>query len=87
MDVGFTLKNLTRLLKPVYKVSRTSVHRGAYLLYKHLDFYPLHVVCSGILPQAEPPMVEVDLETPESTDHNSAAISDVKEERTTISKL
>lgn len=32
-------------------------------------------------------MVEVDLETAESTDHNPATISDVKEERTTIGKL
>lgn len=44
-------------------------------------------VCSGILPQAEPPLVEVDLETPESTEHNSAKISEMKEERTTIGKL
>lgn len=43
---------------------------------------------SGILPQAEPPMVEVDLETPESAEHHSAAMKeDAKEERTTIGKL
>lgn len=45
------------------------------------------LLCSGILPQAEPPMVEVDLEAPESAEHNSAKISDTKEERTTIGKL
>lgn len=42
---------------------------------------------SGILPQAEPPLVEVDLETPETTEHNSAKISELKEERTTIGRL
>lgn len=44
---------------------------------------------SGILPQAEAPMVEVDLETPAPTPDNSPAPTtpDTKEERTTISKL
>lgn len=44
-------------------------------------------LCSGILPQAEPAMVEVDLDTPESKEHNSATISDAKEEKSTIRKL
>ncbi|XP_011613982.1 RILP-like protein 2 isoform X1 [Takifugu rubripes] len=47
----------------------------------------LQLFKSGILPQAEPPLVEVDLETPESTEHNSAKISEMKEERTAIGKL
>lgn len=47
----------------------------------------LNFSCSGILPQAEPAMVEVDLETAESAEHSSANITDVKEERTTIGKL
>lgn len=42
---------------------------------------------SGILPQAEPGMVEVDLETAESTEHSSTPRGDAKEEKTTISKL
>uniref|UniRef100_A0A3Q1JPN0 RILP-like protein 2 n=1 Tax=Anabas testudineus TaxID=64144 RepID=A0A3Q1JPN0_ANATE len=41
----------------------------------------------GILPQAEPAMVEVDLETPAATQHNPATINNAKEERTTIGKL
>lgn len=41
---------------------------------------------SGILPQAEPAMVEVDLDTPESKEHNSATISDAKE-KSTMRKL
>lgn len=44
-------------------------------------------LCSGILPQAEPAMVDVDLETPATTEHIPGTISDAKEEKTTIGKL
>lgn len=47
----------------------------------------LQLFKSGILPRDEVTMVEVDLNTPESKQHNSAPISDAKEEKSTISKL
>lgn len=49
--------------------------------------------CSGILPQAEPAMVEVSpsppwlVETPAAIEHRPATINDTKEEKTTIGKL
>lgn len=56
---------------------------GLFGFFLNKKFYSL---CSGILPQAEPAMVEVDLDAPESKEHNSATISDVKE-KSTIKKL
>ncbi|XP_075882030.1 RILP-like protein 2 [Nelusetta ayraudi] len=47
----------------------------------------LQLFKSGILPRDEMTMVEVDLNTPESKEHNSAPINDAKEEKSTISKL
>lgn len=53
----------------------------------HTIWVPGCPLCSGILPQAEPPLVEVDLETSDPAEHSSAKISETKEERTTIGKL
>lgn len=45
------------------------------------------VLCSGILPQGEAVMVDVDLDTPAATEHSPATVNDAKEERTTIGRL
>jgi len=49
--------------------------------------FSLTFLCSGILPQGEPAMVEVDLNTPAPIEHSPASINDAKEEKTTIGKL
>lgn len=62
--------------------------------FKSLMFWPGHTKCcqwpwirsfsdSGVLPRAEPALVEVDLDTSDAAEHNQATIN----EKTTIGKL
>ncbi|XP_022052045.1 RILP-like protein 2 [Acanthochromis polyacanthus] len=73
----FTMQELKEVLQ-----ERNQLKAQLMVAQEELQLYK-----SGILPQAEPAMVEVDLETPAATEHSPATINDTKEEKTTISKL
>uniref|UniRef100_A0A3P8U7Y7 RILP-like protein 2 n=1 Tax=Amphiprion percula TaxID=161767 RepID=A0A3P8U7Y7_AMPPE len=73
----FTMQELKEVLQ-----ERNQLKAQLMVAQEELQLYK-----SGILPQAEPAMVEVDLETPATTEHSPATINDTKEEKTTISKL
>ncbi|XP_026199769.1 RILP-like protein 2 isoform X2 [Anabas testudineus] len=73
----FTMQELKEVLQ-----ERNQLKAQLMVAQEELQLYK-----SGILPQAEPAMVEVDLETPAATQHNPATINNAKEERTTIGKL
>uniref|UniRef100_A0A3Q0QXI7 RILP-like protein 2 n=1 Tax=Amphilophus citrinellus TaxID=61819 RepID=A0A3Q0QXI7_AMPCI len=73
----FTMQELKEVLQ-----ERNQLKAQLMVAQEELQLYK-----SGILPQAEPAMVEVDLETPAATEHRPATINDTKEEKTTIGKL
>ncbi|XP_060927165.1 RILP-like protein 2 [Limanda limanda] len=73
----FTMQELKEVLQ-----ERNQLKAQLLVAQEELQLYK-----SGILPQAEPPMVEVDLETPETPEHSPPTINNAKEEKTTISKL
>ncbi|KAF3695764.1 RILP-like protein 2 Rab-interacting lysosomal-like protein 2 [Channa argus] len=73
----FTMQELKEVLQ-----ERNHLKAQLMVAQEELQLYK-----SGILPQAEAAMVEVDLETSAATQHSQATIDDPKEERTTISKL
>lgn len=73
----FTMQELKEVLQ-----ERNQLKAQLMVAQEELQLYK-----SGILPQAEPAMVEVDLETPPATEHSPATINDAKEEKTTIGKL
>uniref|UniRef100_A0A3Q3JLT8 RILP-like protein 2 n=1 Tax=Monopterus albus TaxID=43700 RepID=A0A3Q3JLT8_MONAL len=73
----FTMQELKEVLQ-----ERNRLKAQLMVAQEELQLYK-----SGILPQAEPAMVEVDLEIPATTEHSSATINDAKEERMTIGKL
>ncbi|KAF3850785.1 hypothetical protein F7725_012557, partial [Dissostichus mawsoni] len=72
----FTMQELKEVLQ-----ERNQLKAQLMVAQEELQLYR-----SGILPQAEPAMVEVDLDTPAHTEHSKATINDAKEEKTTISK-
>ncbi|XP_040052177.1 RILP-like protein 2 [Gasterosteus aculeatus] len=71
----FTMQELKEVLQ-----ERNQLKAQLMVAQEELQLYK-----SGILPQTEPAMVEVDLETP--TDHSPALTNNAKEEKTTIGKL
>uniref|UniRef100_A0A8C2WC91 RILP-like protein 2 n=1 Tax=Cyclopterus lumpus TaxID=8103 RepID=A0A8C2WC91_CYCLU len=73
----FTMQELKEVLQ-----ERNQLKAQLMVAQEELQLYK-----SGILPQAEPAMVEVDLETQTPTGHRPAIINDSKEEKSTISKL
>lgn len=73
----FTMQELKEVLQ-----ERNQLKAQLMVAQEELQLYK-----SGILPQAEPAMVEVDLETPAPTEHSPAMINDAKEEKTAIGKL
>ncbi|KAM8865400.1 RILP-like protein 2 [Synchiropus splendidus] len=73
----FTMQELKEVLQ-----ERNQLKAQLMLVQEELQLYK-----SGILPQAEPAMVEVDLDSPSNTDHSAASVNDTKEEKTTIGKL
>lgn len=73
----FTMQELKEVLQ-----ERNQLKAQLMVAQEELQLYK-----SGILPQAEPAMVEVDLETPAATEHRPATINDTKDEKTTIGKL
>ncbi|KAM8760637.1 RILP-like protein 2 [Acanthopagrus latus] len=73
----FTMQELKEVLQ-----ERNQLKAQLMVAQEELQLYK-----SGILPQAEPAMVEVDLETPAATEHKPETINDTKEEKTTIGKL
>ncbi|XP_034004650.1 RILP-like protein 2 isoform X2 [Trematomus bernacchii] len=73
----FTMQELKEVLQ-----ERNQLKAQLMVAQEELQLYR-----SGILPQAEPAMVEVDLDTPAHTEHSKATITDAKEEKTTIGKL
>ncbi|KAK2837226.1 hypothetical protein Q5P01_014438 [Channa striata] len=73
----FTMQELKEVLQ-----ERNQLKAQLMVAQEELQLYK-----SGILPQAEAAMVEVDLETPAATEHSQGTTDDPKEERTTISKL
>ncbi|XP_026178097.1 RILP-like protein 2 [Mastacembelus armatus] len=73
----FTMQELKEVLQ-----ERNQLKAQLMVAQEELQLYK-----SGILPQAEPAMVEVDMETPAATDHNPAIINDPKDEKTTIGRL
>ncbi|XP_047447944.1 RILP-like protein 2 [Mugil cephalus] len=73
----FTMQELKEVLQ-----ERNQLKSQLMVAQEELQLYK-----SGILPQAEPTMVEVDLEAPSATNISPATINDTKEEKTTIGKL
>ncbi|XP_024909171.1 RILP-like protein 2 [Cynoglossus semilaevis] len=73
----FTMQELKEVLQ-----ERNQLKAQLMVAQEELQLYK-----SGILPQAEAPMVEIDLEIPAARDNSSTTLSDRKEEKTTISKL
>ncbi|KAM9858273.1 RILP-like protein 2 [Aulostomus maculatus] len=73
----FTMQELKEVLQ-----ERNQLKAQLLVAQEELQLYK-----SGLLPQADASMVEVDLDAPAATDHNSAAANDAKEEKTTIGKL
>lgn len=79
----FTMQELKEVLQ-----ERNQLKAQLMVAQEELQLYK-----SGILPQAEPAMVEVSpsppwqVETPAATEHRAAMINDTKEEKTTIGKL
>ncbi|XP_029295995.1 RILP-like protein 2 [Cottoperca gobio] len=73
----FTMQELKEVLQ-----ERNQLKAQLIVAQEELQLYK-----SGILPQAEPAIVEVDLETPAPTEHSRSTINDAKEEKTTIGKL
>uniref|UniRef100_A0A671UUJ0 RILP-like protein 2 n=1 Tax=Sparus aurata TaxID=8175 RepID=A0A671UUJ0_SPAAU len=73
----FTMQELKEVLQ-----ERNQLKAQLMVAQEELQLYK-----SGILPQAEPAMVEVDLKTPAAKEHKPETINDTKEEKTTIGKL
>ncbi|XP_034727723.1 RILP-like protein 2 [Etheostoma cragini] len=73
----FTMQELKEVLQ-----ERNQLKAQLMVAQEELQLYK-----SGILPQAEPAMVEVDLKTPDSTEHSPSTTNNAKEEKTTIGKL
>ncbi|XP_054466591.1 RILP-like protein 2 [Anoplopoma fimbria] len=73
----FTMQELKEVLQ-----ERNQLKAQLMVAQEELQLYK-----SGILPQAEPAMVEVDLGTQTPTVQSPALINDAKEEKTTIGKL
>lgn len=73
----FTMQELKEVLQ-----ERNQLKAQLMVAQEELQLYK-----SGILPNAEAAMEEVDLHTPPASEDGPATITDVKEERTTISRL
>ncbi|XP_071776476.1 RILP-like protein 2 [Centroberyx gerrardi] len=73
----FTMQELKEVLQ-----ERNQLKAQLMVAQEELQLYK-----SGILPQTEPAMVEVDLDPPPSADRVPATTDEAKEEKTTISKL
>ncbi|TNN54581.1 RILP-like protein 2 [Liparis tanakae] len=73
----FTMQELKEVLQ-----ERNQLKAQLLVAQEELQLYK-----SGILPQAEPAMVEVDLGTQTPSGHPPAIINDSKEEKSTITKL
>ncbi|XP_034026251.1 RILP-like protein 2 [Thalassophryne amazonica] len=73
----FTMQELKEVLQ-----ERNQLKAQLMVAQEELQLYK-----SGILPQAEPALVEVDLESSSAADDSAAAINDKRNEKTTISKL
>ncbi|XP_068167490.1 RILP-like protein 2 [Antennarius striatus] len=73
----FTLEELKEVLQ-----ERNQLKAQLMVAQEELQYFK-----SGVLPQAEPAMVEVDLGTPAATEDSPAMINDAKEEKRTIGRL
>ncbi|XP_029018185.1 RILP-like protein 2 isoform X1 [Betta splendens] len=73
----FTMQELKEVLQ-----ERNQLKAQLMVVQEELQLFK-----SGILPQAEPVMVDVDLDTPAATENSPPIVNDAKEERTTIGKL
>ncbi|XP_055017561.1 RILP-like protein 2 isoform X2 [Boleophthalmus pectinirostris] len=73
----FTMQELKEVLQ-----ERNQLKAQLMVAQEELQLYK-----SGILPNAEAAMVEVDLDTPPASHDSSANLTDAKDERSTIGKL
>lgn len=73
----FTMQELKEVLQ-----ERNQLKAQLMVAQEELQLYK-----SGILPSAEAPMVEVDLDTPPASEDSSTNLSDAKDERSSIGKL
>lgn len=73
----FTMQELKEVLQ-----ERNQLKAQLMVVQEELQLYK-----SGILPNAEAAMVEVDLDTPPASEDSSTNITDSKDERSTIGKL